>query len=253
MTERTLQELRQEKLEHPSFAQPNDATVRVWRYMDLARFVWMLENSKLFLARLNALGDPHEGSWPGFLAAIRDQQILELSKGKPAFDSAETYERVRKAHFVSCWRYGNEESEAMWRLYCPNENGVAIQTTYEKLFDSICKVPGVFMGCVRYIDYQCMGFPIDNLLHPMMHKRLSFAHEQEVRLVKHVSKYMAPEIESPAGLEIDWQIETIAENIFVNPYAAGYYYEAVKAIVRQFRPELVDRVVWSQMRAAPVF
>jgi hypothetical protein len=47
--------------EHESFPQPPDTRIRVWRYMDLAKFLWCLQHEALFFARLDRLGDPFEG------------------------------------------------------------------------------------------------------------------------------------------------------------------------------------------------
>lgn len=241
------------KLEHPCFPQPTDPTIKVWRYMDLAKFIWLLDTGKLHLSRLDLLGDPHEGSTPRLLAELRDQQIRELTKGKDPVDMGEINQRNRKALFANCWQLGHSESEATWRLYCPEGNGVAIQTTYQHLVDSVSSDPSMFIGCVTYIDYETTGFPIDNLLYPVMHKRMSFAHEQEVRLVKTIFEYMDPDKLSPTGITIDWPIETTVSKIFVNPYASDHYREAVSSVVRQLGPQLEDRVEWSNMRAGPVY
>ena len=40
----------QNKLEHPCFPQPADGSVRVWRYLDLTKFIWLLENQKLYMS-----------------------------------------------------------------------------------------------------------------------------------------------------------------------------------------------------------
>jgi hypothetical protein len=34
------------EFEHPAFPQPSDARGLVWRYMDFAKFEWLVENSK---------------------------------------------------------------------------------------------------------------------------------------------------------------------------------------------------------------
>ncbi len=50
------------RLRHPCFPQPGDATAKVWRYMDLPKFIWLLKHSQLYMSRLDRLGDPYEGS-----------------------------------------------------------------------------------------------------------------------------------------------------------------------------------------------
>ncbi len=241
----------QDKLNHPSFPQPEDTYTSVWRYFDLAKFVWLLENKKLYLTRLDCLSDPHEGSTPRIVAESRENFIRKFGDETMLETVARYSTEVRTNTYVNCWRTGDEESEAMWRLYCPNDNGVAIQTTYQKLVDSIYDSE-LYIGLIRYIDYDAGAFdgPYQNILDQAMYKRRSFAHEAEVRLVW--AMYRDETSQQPPGLTVDWPLETI-ERIFVNPYAPEYFYDVVCAIVRSFEPSLEDLVVWSNMRSAPLY
>jgi hypothetical protein len=46
---------------HPVFTPPSDPNVRIWRYMSLAKFVWMLQTHALYFSRCDLMGDPFEG------------------------------------------------------------------------------------------------------------------------------------------------------------------------------------------------
>ncbi|MFN8224152.1 MAG: hypothetical protein U0R50_13000 [Gaiellales bacterium] len=48
---------------HPVFNAPPDDTV-VWRYIDLAKLISLLDHRALYFARADTLGDPHEGALP---------------------------------------------------------------------------------------------------------------------------------------------------------------------------------------------
>lgn len=242
------------KLEHPCFPQPPDGSLGVWRYIDLSKFIWLLSNRKLYLPRLDQLSDPHEGSTPRLLAEMRDRYIAELTKGKNQTSMSEINEQSRRSLYVSCWQTAETESEAMWRLYCPSNEGIALKTTYSKLVDSVSHDPNLYVGLVRYIDYEKHGFPIDNLFYPVMHKRISFSHEAEVRLVKTLSEYWGPKsADSPLGIDIDWSFSDVVEAIYVNPYAPEYYRAVVSTVIQQFDPSLEKNVHWSTMRSAPVY
>jgi hypothetical protein len=52
------------KRPHPSFPPPSDRGVKIWRYMDLAKFVSLLQDSSFHFCRADRLGDPFEGSVP---------------------------------------------------------------------------------------------------------------------------------------------------------------------------------------------
>lgn len=272
-----IEQPRQNKLEHTCFPQPTDSAERVWRYLDLAKFIWLLQNQKLYLSAVSSLNDSHEGSTPKFLAMYEDQQFLAIRRyqllqefgnelGGQKFQteipliieqnrqSRANNWKERRQLYVNCWRLG-PESEAMWRLYCPGNNGVAIQTSYSKLVESTVDDPEIYIGQVTYIDYESQGFPLDNIFYPVMHKRISFAHEQEVRLVKIrvPDDWGLPQEFCPLGISIDWPLEPIIEKIYVDPYAPEYFYDVVRAVVRSIAPNLEGRVLWSQMRALPFF
>ena len=143
----------------------------------------------------------------------------------------------------------------MWRLYCPGNNGVAIQTSYNKLVKSVENDPSIFIGKVTYIDYEFQGFPQGNFLYPVMHKRISFAHEQEVRLVttKTPENWGTPQEVNPLGILFDWPLDMVVEAIHVDPYAPVYFHDVVNSVIRRVLPSLEDRVFWSKMRASPVY
>lgn len=142
----------------------------------------------------------------------------------------------------------------MWRLYCGKGNGVAVQTTYERLVKAIESEFEVYVGCVKYIDYDREWFSDANAFYPVMHKRLAFAHEREVRFVSSPSAYRAmPPEQKPTSISISWNSSTMIERVYIDPYAPEYFYEVVQSIVSAIEPSLSPRLVWLQMKAAPLF
>lgn len=243
-----------EKLQHECFPQPPDPQIRVWRYLDLAKFVWLLSNRKLWLSRIDLLQDSYEGTTPRILVAARDQYFKSEGLDNIAAQWPGITQRSRTATYASCWHSGNAESEAMWRLYCPSNEGVAIQTTYQKLVDSIADDRRLYIGLVTYLDYESQMFPLNNFFYHVMHKRISFEHEREVRLVKTLFEFMNPDATGgPVGIAVDWDIQAVVEAIYVDPYAPPYFADVVQKIVKGFAPNLEQLVRWSQMRADPMF
>lgn len=240
------------RLSHPCFPQPRDVNVKVWRYMDLAKLISLIQLRTLYLAPLDQLEDPYEGSTTQRTAAGIDAFFKVVGSTNGYKDLSGGYRKSRESTFVSCWHANEHESEAMWRLYGALRGGVAVQTTYAKLVKSIEPAGEVYVGLVGYIDYATASFPSPNAFYPVMHKRASFAHEREVRLVWYRGATPAPD-RPPPNLSIPWDIETFAEQIYVDPYAPGYYFEAVKAVLSSMAPALVSRLEWSKMKAAPFF
>ena len=240
-----------DKLKHPCFPQPENRGIAVWRYMDLPKFINLLDTRKLFLARVDKLKDAHEGSLTPDHAKANLRQALYFGPTiAGALEQDQKYrQKLRKRTFVSCWHLNEGESEAMWRLYCGCTEGIAIKTTYNKLAESIAD-PEMYIGLVTYIDYENgkQSFPTISTdsdwppkykyFYPFMHKRKSFEHEREARMIKTAwDDENNREIEEP-GISIPWNLEQNIDSIYVNPYAADWYVDVVKTVVAKFGPKL---------------
>jgi hypothetical protein len=166
-------------LDHPSFTQPADANVWLWRYMDLSKFAALVQRQTLVFARADNLGDPFEGSVP-LLNADTAQQVLALRKADPENDPhkgmpddevVQMYRRVSevrkqatKAHYISCWHMNEAESAGMWKLYSRSSDAVCVRTEYSTLASLL--PDSVSMGLINYVDYKAAVIRADNLFNP---------------------------------------------------------------------------------------
>ncbi len=161
------------------FVQPEDGSAKVWRYLTLPKLLYILERRALVLPRLDLLKDPYEGTTTH---AYR-RYIIEITKRERRTPSAAFMKNLKeepwpkhihKSLYVSSWHLNDHESEAMWQLYCGSHEGVALQTTYEKLDAAIPLTRGLFLGLVRYLDYERDVYKFSDPLIPVMHKRNVF-------------------------------------------------------------------------------
>lgn len=257
-----------------------DDDVAVWRYSQLWKLLSALQTQKLYLALLDELrieSDPYEASVP---ASTHNDQVPLFAGNwamqefvgsrEPAAPRARWDRRgedgwtrvarqrrglLRCTH-VSCWRWG-EESEAMWRLYCPGEDGIAIRTTFARLRDSV-NDPDTCVSEVKYFDYKTGRFlrhvhPWD----PAFHKRIAFKHEQEVRVLRHdVADWRAVSedeaLRLSAGYELQWDPVAVIDEIVVHPQSAPAYCDTVKRAVAAIAPALADKVKRSDLVTEPV-
>lgn len=67
---------------HPCFAQPRDGKLRLWRYMNFAKFVSLISTRRLFFCRADLLDDPFEGSYSKINIALRPQVYGDIPKDK---------------------------------------------------------------------------------------------------------------------------------------------------------------------------
>ena len=259
---------------------PLDDNVAVWRYSQLWKLLSALQTQKLYLALLDELRikfDPYEASVPAsthndqvpiFAGNSAMQQFFGNSEPaaprasweRPGEDSWTRISRLRRGLLrcthVSCWRWG-EESEAMWRLYCPAEEGIAIRTTFAKLRDSV-NDPNTCVSEVQYFDYKTGRF----LRHkhdwdPAFHKRIAFKHEQEVRVLRHDGADWSKASENeafrlPTGYELQWDPVAVIDEIIVHPQSAPAYCDTVKRAVAGVAPALADKVRRSELVTEPV-
>lgn len=225
---------------------------KVWRYMSFSRFVWLLQNKRLWLSRADLLGDP----WEIALAGDQLKHVVarhpphDIFSDKP-FETAITRQRRiiktwRRETFVSCWSASEHESHALWRIYCRGIEGVAIQTTFSKLQDSVNELP------IYRVTYERPGAAkqTPTLAGLVSKKRAMFAYEHEVRVV--LSRANKTE-SSILGHALPWDPEASVHSVRVHPEADGSFLDTVVTTVKDYAPALKDRVAWSDMNELPPF
>lgn len=241
---------------------------KLWRYMDIAKFISMLCTKSLYFAPANSFEDPFEGAkgirekegkWndfyleffrhaiktaPGISEEDSSGEKLEMAAKRLLSEMAESDMLDRKNTCISCWHCNDFESEAMWKLYSTNvNNAVAIETTYERLFQALGEDPYVDIGKVKYIDYKHQFTSIG--CGAFWYKRKSFEHEREVRALIRNHENNGKGISHPVDLDI------LIENIYVSPYAPEWFADVVRNVTKQYN--LSKPVLYSSMREQPFF
>lgn len=241
---------------HPAFSQPDDENIVIWRYMDFAKYVAMLSTKKLYFSRADKLGDPYEGS-----LTRRERKSLEeraraqeMSGDLPLFWKGKFFEVLMhawraaiKENYVLCWHMNPGESEAMWKLYASGQ-GVAIRSTYRALVNSLpsnyspVEFAGPYVGKVSYINYEEENFDSKNMFYSLLHKRLSFKHENECRAViwKH-GNYAGPDPvplevleKNEAGIFVKASLEQLISCVVVSPKAHPWFSDLVTEVTKMY-------------------
>ncbi len=125
----------------------------------------MLETKSLFFCRADKFSDPFEGSLPKMEAENRKKEMRKIARS-PGYNFGEkqideNILNLQKGHInfkrttiINCWHKNKNESDAMWRLYLKDNEGVAIQSTTERVYKTIEEIPEVIgLSTVRYFDY----------------------------------------------------------------------------------------------------
>lgn len=229
---------------------PPDDAVKIWRFMDLKKFMDIIQSKALYFARTDQFEDPFEGArgntgdeelYIEMLAkTMREQfpdqrtmsdetlrenaRIVIQSLNDAGYGSKHMYQT-----FISCWHRNEVESDAMWRLYVKDlSQGVAIQSTCGRLRDAFLKeyMGGpITIAPVEYIDYNPPLGVSDN---PCWFKKKEFRQENEVRAV---ISFDFKQEDAPKGWLQPINPEVLIENLYVSPTAAPCFVDYVKDLV----------------------
>jgi hypothetical protein len=226
--------------------QPENNGMALWRYMDLSKFVALLQSKALYFARSDTLGDHFEGSLPVANAKTYRANIREMWRQAfgdttdevlAASDKAQSDMRMkmREEMFISCW-HGNEgESAATWRLYAQSGDAVAVKTTFAKLKAAL--PDQAILGLVSYVDYEHHVVPVDSLIAPFMIKRASFAHENEVRAALWLAlPELKPETVTIAGVGASCGVDLneLVDAVYVSPTSPAWFADVVAGLCQQY-------------------
>lgn len=167
------------------------APTTIWRYMDVMKYVDLLESSLLFLAPLTSMSDKWEGA-AGPHSALEDEiNNLMISKGisrdqaTTIVQSAEIMsQQDRGRAYINCWNSSTNESAAMWNIYAGQGKGIAIQSRADLLISSFTDTTGLFLVPVQYKNFE-KSTTNYSPLELYTTKRESYSFEQELRVIRY--------------------------------------------------------------------
>jgi hypothetical protein len=138
---------------HPLFRNAPSPEAKLWRYLSFSKFVSLLDSAQLHFTRVDNFDDHFEGAWPK-----KDFDYWTRERLIGVFKVPDFTEQMKCNVAVSCWFKSPHESAAMWRLYAAGNEGVAIATTFGKLYDLVnaAAIPTNWLsgaGSVEYIDH----------------------------------------------------------------------------------------------------
>lgn len=222
--------------EHPDLWAPDLDTV-LWRYMDMPKFVSLLEYQSLWFAGLDTLEDPYEGLPPRGLI----NEMWRSVEGQPESEQPKLRERVkhtsgvlasaREQVYANCWHASPVESAAMWKIYSRVGDGIAVRTTFERFRDCFSDSDtAVHGGMVDYVDLENFVPKSDKLstFEWATKKRVSFAYEHEFRGL--VCTKWVPD----RGFLIPLDISRLIESVYISPSAPSWFADIVSRICNRY-------------------
>lgn len=197
---------------------------RLFRYLTLAQFISLMENKRLFLKKVKSWDDPWEGP--------DDQLPLIKEDGKQIKDES----LLTLSTVGQCWTY-EKDSDAMWRIYSNDRQGVMIETIASN-FEYIKNLKHALLSKVNYYNKsnyiekrqeiaknRSYGFAGDMAL-----KREAFKHENEVRLLVCLQDYHSEIKDIWDILVYGFEVEPtlFIKSVTFDPRADDWYVETMK-------------------------
>lgn len=185
-------------------------TDTIYRYMDFAKFVNLLQTEELHFHQAADFEDRFEGSVPEKIEQARKREY-EIAEEEDRMEAdghkihAEINKCLRRFTYLNCWHMKEDESVAMWGKYGGKDRAVAIRTTIDDFSTALNRDEDhdIYFGQVEYRPYSSErestpnidDFDLDEMdprffltreahsLVPFVYKRKGFEYEDEMRAI----------------------------------------------------------------------
>jgi hypothetical protein len=211
------------------------ATATIWRYMDMPKFLALLQSSSLVFPIASSFDDPSEGHYTRPTEDVLRQAILD--QDPQALTVWHKQLQMRDEIYVSCWHLNDHESAAMWRIFLKGSDGVSIRSSVGHLWRSLNETNLVFQsGAVTYIDFD------NSLTHTsgpglLLYKRLDFQHEREFRIMVWGKgptnmRFLGSTLRHVLSLPVN--LSTLIHEVVVSPEAPAWVLPVLKDLISKY-------------------
>jgi hypothetical protein len=207
--------------------------------MSFTKFVWLLDSRSLYFSRVDHLNDRFEGSLTKVNVLRRQAgqaNPLAPGKGPLTHQLAQNRDQLPKLTYVNCWTLGGYESVGMWRSYVGDGDGVALESTFTRLTDSLANEPlSIRAGKVKYIDFEVDFVPEENLYYAFAYKRRNFEYEKEVRAAIYQFGDGRTEVTpGPLALHVPSDLDVLIERVRVSPASGPWFKDLVVSVLARY-------------------
>jgi hypothetical protein len=258
-------------LDDPIFLRPKDNEEKIWRYLDVPKFLSIIDNRALFFSRAEYLGDRFEGSIPQSKNQINLTKHLGHESDVMYSDDGIAHEWYsdhyffRNTAYICCFHMNPIESAALWPIYAKDNKGVAIQSTFNRLCNCfhVDQENTENIGAVKYIDYSPDSSETIDVLKsatlPLLHKRKNFEHERELRAIIPFPHCVFPNggeltkeiLDSfPKGLSIPVDLDILIEKIYLAPSSPSWNKDLLNSILKKY--EINKEILPSALDQSPI-
>jgi len=213
---------------------------KLWRYMDLSKFISLIEKNALWLARADTFRDKREGRFPDDMRKTTEKAFESFGSFHDSLikDAGDFQDYLQKNTFISCWHKNFDENMVMWEIYGRDNNALAIQTTVEKIKENVnpTKLRGGFL-LLREVIYEKPEHitGILNFDACFFIKRPHFSFENEVRISFNTFSTTNPSKNTPYGYYLPVYINGLIEKILIHPDSPEWFLDAINSITNKYK------------------
>lgn len=239
-------------VEHPKAFLPK-SDYSIVKYLDLTKYISLLQRQALFFCRLDKLEDPFEGltpkanfdprvEWHRYMRDVEnfyeapptDDEILQSVKR-----SYEDEKFFKMIYCVNCWNKYDQESAALWKIYSDFNKGIMIRSSINNIKRSLTDFKEeITLSEVKYLNYDKDIMSDGNIIYPIIHKQKAYSYENEVRLIFDVTQpgrvhdWSKEEIEE--GLFIGVDLDKLIDEIIISPYASEWFTKLIVDLTNKY-------------------
>jgi hypothetical protein len=249
------------ELESPRVYFPKE-DYRINKYLDIEKFLSMIQDNSLFFSRIDKLEDKYEGISPilnfeqrvnsyKFINSFGDHENRptdEDKMNKYAKASFNQEKQSRKFTCINCWNKGENESNALWKIYTDSGKGVLIKSSISKIFKAFeISDEKIWISEINYIDRKTERISEGNIITPIINKSIAYNYEDEVRLIYDLKdkKYWS-KAKNKNGIKIKININELIDEIVISPFMEEWYFEIISNLLNKY--ELKFRITQSEFK-----
>ncbi len=188
----------------------------LWRYMDLWKFLKIINSSSIFFPSVELLGDNYEGKMP-------DEVYQYMKAHEKKNGRNDNFVEVYRSFFekysiskilISSWSAAENESFALWKMYAKDKLGIAIKTDFNKLKRCFHNTnEEIYIGEVSYFDSKKPEYDFGNFS-TLLTKNIHYNFEKEVRCLTKLK-----DGENLRFKNINVDLNELIEEVYLSPFA----------------------------------
>ena len=203
--------------EHERTKTENISNTPLWRYMDLWKFLQIVNTSTLFFPSVTLLGDQLEGKIPDKVYSnMKDHEKINGRSDNFVEVYREFMENLsRDSTLVLSWNAAENESFALWKMYAKDKLGIAIKTNLQKLKNSFKNTSEeIYIGEVSYYDNEKPIYDVISFS-TLLTKHNYYSFEKEVRCLTRLN-----DDEKNLNFKlINVDLNELIEEVYLSPFA----------------------------------